>query len=145
MRKFEVVTGFENVKLPKRATKGSAGYDFYVLEEAIIPPHQAHIFSTGVKACMNPDEVLMLFVRSSLGIKKHLVLANGTGVVDFDYFNNSDNEGHIMIALHNTSNMPQQVDAGERVAQGIFQKYLITDDDDAEAERDGGIGSTGNV
>lgn len=145
MRKFEVVTGFENVKLPKRATKGSAGYDFCVLEGGVIPPHQSRIFTTGVKACMNEDEVLFLFIRSSLGIKKHLTLSNSTAVIDADFYNNPKNEGHILISLHNNSDVIQQIEAGERIAQGIFQKYLITDDDDVEAERNGGIGSTGTV
>lgn len=145
MRKFEVVSGYDYVKLPKRATKYSAGYDFCALEGDVIPPHQSQIFATGVKACMNKDEVLLLFVRSSLAIKKQLTLSNSVAVVDADYYNNPKNEGHILISLHNNSDFPRQIKAGERIAQGVFQKYLITDDDDAEAERDGGIGSTGTV
>ena len=75
MRKFEVVSGFDNVKLPERKTKKSAGYDICILESADIPPHGQHIFSTGIKAYMEDDEVLMIYPRSSLGIKKQLTLS----------------------------------------------------------------------
>ena len=82
MRKFEVVLGFENVKLPERKTKKSAGYDICVLESADIPPHGQHIFNTGLKVCMEDDEVLMIYPRSSLGIKKQLTLSNSVGIID---------------------------------------------------------------
>lgn len=82
MRKFEVVSGFENIKLPERKTKKSAGYDICVLESADIPPHGQYIFSTGLKACMEDDEVLMIYPRSSLGIKKQLTLSNSVGIID---------------------------------------------------------------
>ena len=95
MRKFEVVSGFNNVKLPERKTKKSAGYDICVLESADIPPHGQHIFNTGLKVCMEDDEVLMIYPRSSLGIKKQLTLSNSVGIIDADFYNNPENEGHI--------------------------------------------------
>lgn len=145
MRKFEVVSGFENIKLPERKTKKSAGYDICVLESVDIPPHGQHIFSTGLKACMEDDEVLMIYPRSSLGIKKQLTLSNSVGIIDADYYDNPENEGHIKIVLHNNGDNYAHIEAGERVAQGIFQKYCVTDDDNAEGMRSGGIGSTGNI
>ena len=94
---------------------------------------------------MNPDEVLMLYVRSSIGIKKGIVLSNGTGIIDCSYFSNPGNDGNIGLALFNTSDKEVVLEAGERIAQGIFMKYLITDDDDVlNAQRVGGFGSSGN-
>lgn len=146
MAKFEVVSVFEgmNVILPKRATKGSAGYDFYAIEDVILPPHMVAptILNTGVKAQLDEGQVLQLHIRSSLGIKHGLELANTTGIIDADYYNNPDNEGHIMIALLNRSNKGFKINKGDRVAQGIITHYFITEDDNTEEERQGGIGST---
>ena len=100
---------------------------------------------TGIKAYMQEDEYLQLANRSSNPLKHFLVLPNGVGVVDSDYYNNEENEGHIMIALLNFGNEPVTLEKGERVAQGIFSKYLITNDDDATGVRTGGIGSTGTM
>ena len=88
---------------------------------------------------MGSDDVLLMFVRSSVGIKRHLMLSNGTGVIDSDYHD------EIHVALTNYGSEPQEVKSGERVAQGVFVKYLLTDTDDTEEERKGGIGSTGAV
>jgi len=84
-------------------------------------------------------------IRSSMAIKRHLALVNSTGIIDSDYYNNEDNEGHIMIALLNYGKETVSLEKGERVAQGIFSKYLITNDDDATGIRTGGIGSTGTM
>ena len=100
---------------------------------------------TGVKAYMKPDEVLYIHIRSSLAVKRQLVLMNSVGVVDADYYNNPDNEGHIFIALWNRGKEAVTLKAGERLAQGVFMKYLLADGDTAGKgqDRQGGFGSTG--
>ncbi len=145
MRKFEIAKGYEdmNVILPKRGSKHSAGYDFFSLEEYTLHPKEVHLFQTGVKARMNKDEVLLLVVRSSIGIKKGLSLANQVGVIDSDYYGNEKNDGHILIALRNESENDVTITKEERIAQGIFVHYLVTDDDMTKETRIGGIGSTG--
>lgn len=145
MRRFEKVSAevFDgDVNIPKRATERSAGYDIESAEDVTIYPHEQAVIKTGLKARMLPDEVLMIFIRSSMAIKKGLSLVNGTGIIDSDYYNNFRNEGHILVCLQNNMNMPYHVRKGERVAQGIFLKYLVTDDDSADGKRSGGIGST---
>lgn len=144
MRRFEKVSYDDSGILPTRNDKASAGYDFYTPKDIIIYPHEGTKFATNIKATMEEDEVLMLYVRSSIGIKKGLTLANGTGVIDSSYYNNPDNEGNIMCVLYNNTNTMQVVKAGERVIQGVFMKYLVTDDDKPlNEERIGGIGSSG--
>lgn len=145
MRQFMICKGFEqnDIKLPERSTKFSAGYDFKSLEDFDIEPNQVHIFKTGVKAKMDEDDVLLIFIRSSLAIKKGLQLANNVAVIDADYFSNPDNDGHIMIALKNTSNESVSIKKGDKIAQGMFTKYEITIDDRSSNERTGGTGSTG--
>ncbi len=147
MRKFFICKGFEDkdVILPKRGTKLSAGYDLSSIEDVIIPPHTSKLISTGLKACMEDDEVLLIYPRSSLGKKKSLMLTNNVAVIDADYFSNKDNDGHIMINLYNFSSIDQKIEKGERFAQGIFTKYLVVDDDIASTTtRNGGYGSTGS-
>lgn len=141
MRLFDKVSYIPNGILPERKTKHSAGYDLAVVEGGVIPPHSTKIFNTGIKACMEDDEVLLIFVRSSIGIKRGITLANGTGVIDSDYYNNEDNEGHIMLALHNNTDEDVTIDNGEYVAQGVFVNYLCTGETVIK-ERKGGIGST---
>lgn len=145
MRKFHVARGFsaDDVILPCRSTKDSAGYDFRSLESYLLKPKESHVFPTGVKAEMEKDEVLYIFIRSSLGIKKGILLSNSVGVIDSDYFGNEKNDGHIMISLTNLSDEDVEIQKGDKIAQGVFMKYLITEDDDATKERKGGIGSTG--
>lgn len=141
MRLFERVSYIPNAILPARKTKQSAGYDFAVVEGGTIPPHSTKIFNTGIKAYMEDNEVLLIFVRSSTGIKRGITLANGTAVIDADYYNNEDNEGHIMLALCNNTGVPVAIESGENVAQGVFVKYLSTGETVLK-ERKGGIGST---
>lgn len=129
-------------QLPTRADAGSAGYDFYSKQDALIPAGETFTFITDVKAFMQPDEVLYIHVRSSIGIKKGLVLANTTGVIDSSYYENPSNDGNIMIALKNTESHPVLIMAGERIAQGVFHKFL-TAGDNPTGERTGGIGSSG--
>ena len=148
VRGFEVVKDEArktegNVMLPKRSTSGSAGYDFYIPYDVIIPPHGCSgIIPTDVKAYMQDGEVLLLYVRSSVGIKRGLVLANGTGVIDKDYYSNPDNDGNIGVALRNETDTEVSLKSGERIMQGVFVNYLVTDDDDIKEVRDGGFGST---
>lgn len=133
------------VMLPKRSTSESAGYDFYLPYDIVISPHGCTgIIPTDIKAYMQEGEVLMLYVRSSVGIKKGLVLANGTGVVDMDYYSNPDNDGNIGVALRNETDVPVILKRGERIMQGIFVKYLVADNGNTDNVRDGGFGSTGN-
>lgn len=141
-RGFEQVTGYDEAIIPVRGTSGSAGYDFCSYEEVTIEPNQTVMVKTGIKAYMLDDEVLQIYPRSSLGVKKHLRLANSVGIIDSDYYNNENNEGHIMIPLFNFGQELVVIAKGERVAQGIFSKYLITDTDQVSAKRSGGFGST---
>ena len=147
MRKFEVAKGFEDrgVVIPQRKTSKSAGYDIFALidEDVYLNPGQSVSLTTGLKACMEDDEVMLLFIRSSLGIKKGITLSNSCAVIDADYYNNSDNDGHFILNVINTSNEVQCIPARSRVAQAIFVKYLTVDNDNATGERIGGIGSTG--
>lgn len=145
IRGFEVVTAYENqgVQLPKRKTTESAGYDIECAEAVTIDPGEMKLVPTGLKAFMNYDEYLAIHIRSGMAVKRRLMLVNSTGIIDSDYYNNEDNEGHILIALVNMGTEPVSLDKGERVAQGIFSKYLITNDDNATGIRTGGIGSTG--
>lgn len=147
------IRGFESVSdsfkkhnvptiLPQRGTKTSAGYDFYTLEDVDIAPHDQYTIWTDVKAYMQVGEVLIIAVRSSIGINKNLMLANTIGVIDQDYYSNPKNDGNIGICLYNNSNDTVILNAGERIAQGIFLPFLEADNGNTDNERDGGMGST---
>lgn len=139
-----VVNAPSDTKLPVRKTRRSAAYDFFLPCDVVLEPHTtSKIIPTNVKAYMRTDEVLMLYVRSSVGIKRGVTLANGTGVIDSDYADNPDNDGNIGICLHNNSDTVVEFKKGECVMQGIFMKYMTTDDDEVTEERTGGFGSTG--
>lgn len=148
VRGFEIAKGFENsnINLPVRSTKNSAGYDVEAAEDCIIPAfkpgQKPTLVKTGIKAYMESDEVLILANRSSNPGKKGLILANSIGVVDSDYYENPDNDGHIMYAFFNFKAEDVEIKKGERIGQAIFQKYLVTDNDIAQGERTGGFGST---
>lgn len=147
-RGFEIAKGFEgeNINLPVRKTKLSAGYDIEAAEDTVIEPFKfgdnPTLVKTGLKAYMPDDEYLMLCNRSSNPKKKGLVLANSVGIIDADYYGNSDNDGHIMFAFYNFKTEPVTIKKGEAIGQGIFIKYQITDDDKADGVRAGGFGST---
>lgn len=147
VRGFEKITEFKEVEftMPERKTAKSAGYDFCLPQDVTLEPHKITLVPTGVKAYMQDDEFLGMHVRSSIAVKKGLALVNNVGIIDADYYNNEDNEGHIMLALLNTTEAPIVLGKGERVAQGIFYKYLTADGENAEqkAVRGGGFGSTG--
>lgn len=148
IRGFEVAKGFENegIVIPVRKTKYSAGYDIAAAEDCIIPSfkkgNKPTLIKTGLKAYMQDDEVLILANRSSNPGKKGLILANSIGVVDKDYYGNIDNDGHIMFAFYNIKEEDVEIKKGDIIGQAIFQKYLVTDDDNAEGDRIGGFGST---
>ena len=147
-RGFEIARGFENanINLPIRSTKNSAGYDIEAAEDCVIPAFKLGqkpvLVKTGLKAYMQSDEVLILANRSSNPGKKGLILSNSIGVVDSDYYGNPDNDGHIMFAFFNFKDEDVGIKKGDRIGQGMFQKYLVTDNDVAEGERTGGFGST---
>lgn len=142
-RGFEKVSGYEYVNFPKRKTKQSAGYDIESAVNVVINPGETKLIPTGIKVYMDENEWLGIYIRSSIAVKYGIVLANSVAVIDSDYYNNPDNEGHIMIALMNTSEMPYTVKKGDRIAQGIFHQYYKIDNDSADDDRIGGIGSTG--
>ena len=129
------------IKLPTRASEHSAGYDFYSPIDVIIEPNESVLIFTDVKAHMYYDNVLMLFVRSSMG-KYPVVIANGTGIIDSDYYGNPDNDGNIGFRLLNLGNTPYEIKVGDRIGQGVFVKYGITKDDSVTTTRQGGFGST---
>lgn len=135
---------YKNIKLPKRATTGSAGYDFYTPIDIELKPGETIKIPTGIRCLMDENWVLQIYPRSGLGFKYRLQLDNTVGIIDSDY-SNSDNEGHIFIKITNDSNEGKKVkvDAGSGFAQGIFLPYGITVDDDTDGIRNGGFGSTG--
>lgn len=141
-RGFERITG-SKANIPERKTAKSAGYDLEAIEETTLYPGEVTLIPTGLKAFMQDDEVLLLHIRSSCAIKRKLFLANSVGVIDADYYDNEDNEGHIMVPVFNANVVPQTVKKGERIAQAIFTKYLTADNDKTTATRKGGMGSTG--
>ena len=160
-RGFEIVSNFKkkDINLPVRKTNASAGYDFEAAESLIVPSIwkvlaekvfigeatglKATLIPTGIKSYMLDDEYLQLSIRSGTALKTGLILANGVGIVDSDYYNNPDNEGHIMFPVHNLGFKDKLIKKGERIGQGLFLKYLKVDDDDiSDGTRTGGFGST---
>lgn len=171
-RGFEIITDYiGKVNLPARATFGAAGYDFEAAEDVVIPSVwkqgiasalkavlkketlaateelqkevKPTLVPTGIKSYMGKDEYLQLTNRSSNPLKNYLWLANGVGVIDSDYYNNPDNEGHIMFQFLNFGLMDKKINKGDRIGQGIFLPFLKADQDKATAERVGGFGSSG--
>ena len=146
IRGFEKIAKYAEVDfpLPERKTELSAGYDFCLPEEVTLEPGKLQLVPTGVKAYMQAGEWLGMHIRSSMAVKKHLMLVNNVGIIDADYYNNEDNEGHIMLALLNMGQEKVVLPKGERVAQGVFYTYLTADGDEkvTKAVRGGGFGST---
>lgn len=185
MPKFEKVSKYADIDLPMpvRATANSAGYDFTVAEDIVVPPlgflmdkirdkafelerHDDYygfvkpftleeaadfnkqlkakptLVSTGMKCALEPGQYLELSARSSLPLKHWLVVANGVGIIDADYYNNPDNEGEIFFQLINLSPFAIYLKRGDKIGQGIIKTYGVTDDDAATGERTGGFGST---
>lgn len=139
----EIAASYEDIPLPKRATSGSAGYDFYAPETFVAEPGQTIKIPTGIRVKMDEEWVLKCYPRSGLGFKYRLQLNNTVGIIDSDYYY-SDNEGHIFAKLTNDTNEGKTVELkkGTGFMQGIFVEYGITVDDDATEKRNGGLGST---
>lgn len=168
IRGFEVAKGFEDkgINLPERQTANSAGYDFEASEDVVIEPLWKNLWNlfrkytygqdtnekilkptlvpTGVKSYMLDNEALDLYNRSSNPLKRFLLLGNGVGLIDSDYYNNPDNDGHIMFQFINFGFFPQTIKKGERIGQGVFRQFLKADGDKATGTRTGGHGSTKN-
>ena len=156
MRKFEKISFeqykkdikddkelYESYSLPKRNTRNSAGYAFFALFDYTLKPKEIMKIPTGIKVSMESDDVLFLIDRSSMGFKYNVRMCNQVGVIDQDYYNNSSNEGHMWIRIQNEGDKDYVVKKGEAMIQGIFMKYLKTDDDiESNQERNGGFGST---
>lgn len=186
MAKFEAISTCSDVKLPERKTAESAGYDFFVQEDTLIPPYtilmdelsdyigqqgaksgtsffdslneprtineiaaftkatgiKPTLVPTGVKANLDLGTYLELSVRSSCPLKYWLIMANSVGIIDADYYNNPDNEGHIYFQMINLSPVPIILKKGDAIGQGIIKTYIKTEDDNSTASRLGGFGST---
>lgn len=134
---------YEKIMLPRRATRGSAGYDFFAPFSFKLSPGETIKIPTGIRVKIDEDWVLKLYPRSGLGFKYRLQMNNTVGIIDSDYYN-SDNEGHIFIKITNDTNEGKTVEVAEGTgfAQGIFIEYGITVDDEADGVRNGGLGST---
>lgn len=136
---------YHSYNLPKRATIYSGGYDFESLFDFILKPGHNIKIPTGIKVYMEKDEILLLVVRSSIGFKYNVRLCNQVGVVESDYVDNETNEGHIWLKIYNEGNKVFSIKKGDKIVQGIFVKFLKTDDDISKAKRKGGIGSSNSV
>lgn len=156
MRKFEKISFYQFKKdvednkilydeynLPKRSTKYSAGYDFESIIDFTLKPGEIKKIPLGIKIAMNPDEMLMLVNRSSIGFKYNVRLTNQIGIFESDYYNNKYNEGHAWLSLQNQGQKDFVIKKGDKICQGIFTKFLTVDQEDEINEiRQGGIGST---
>lgn len=153
MRKFEKISkseflkdvpdaNYDDIILPKRSTLNSAGYDFYSVISFTLSPGERRVIPTGIKVSMNSNEFLSIYIRSSLGFKWNIRMCNQVGIIDADYYNNSENEGHIFVCLMNEGDKVLEIKKGDRIVQGIFMPFLINDDDKTTDIRMGGIGST---
>ena len=157
MRKFEIIsinqfnkdfkdtdTKYDDIIIPKRSTKFSAGYDFYMPYDLTVKKNEVVLIPTGIKVMLNSDEFLGIYIRSSLGFKYNLRICNQVGIIDSDYYNNSSNEGHIFVKLKNEGDNDIILKKHDRYVQGIIQKYYIVDNEnEIEDIRVGGIGSSG--
>lgn len=137
---------YDGIQLPERGTENSAGYDIRTPVGFMLDPNERKVIPTGIKVVFAPDEMdtwhLQMYVRSSVGIKKGVVLTNGTGIIDPDY-QFSDNDGDMLLALWNTTDKVVVFNCGERICQCVFAIHGRTSDDDAAGKRTGGVGSTG--
>ena len=147
MVKFEKVKRIEeDIKLPERSTLSSAGYDFFAINDITIPAHTTQIVMTGIKCELMPNMALILANRSSNPIKKGLLLINGIGVIDADYYGNEDNDGEIGFAFYNMKDTNVEIKKGDKLGQGLIVNFIKTEDDYTsctKATRAGGFGSTG--
>lgn len=121
---------YKSIRMPQRDSKHAAGYDFFLLDDLELEPGEIKQIPTGIKGTYGGDEVLLLIDRSSTGFKHNVRLCNQVGVIDADYYNNPDNEGHIWYKIQNEGEKKVVFRRGEAVIQGVFMRYLLTDDDD---------------
>ena len=133
----------DEIEMPTRSSSNSAGYDFHAPYAIDLYPHEEHKFATGLKCKIKDGWFLSIYPRSSLGFKYYTRLANTVGIIDSDYYNNKNNEGHIFVKIRNEGNTMLSINTGDKICQGIFVQYGITEDDDADGERTGGLGSSG--
>lgn len=144
MRRFEKVSYNDTGIIPTRADDRSAGYDIYSPITFSIKPNEIVKIETNIKCQLEDYDVLMIYPRSSIGIKNNIMLANTTGVIDSSYYNNESNEGNIIIALYNYGDKIQHFDVGDRIAQAVIYPFLTVDNDIIIGDRRiGGIGSSG--
>jgi len=146
-RGFEIVSkefrkNLTDIKLPQRATEHSIAYDFYSPIYTTIQPKQSVMIWTDVKSYFQPNEALLINVRSSMG-KQPVIIANIQGWIDHDYYSNEDNDGNIGFNLYNLGNTPYIIEQGDKIGQGMFINYLIADNGNTDTKRTGGFGSTG--
>lgn len=141
-KNFDAV--YEDIKIPCRGTKKSAGYDFFSPISFVLKPGESIVVPIGVKVYLMEDEWLGIYSRSGLGFKHNIRLRNQVGIIDADYYNNEGNEGHMAVALKNEGEKNWAVEKGTKIAQSLFLKYFLADDDVVvNKKRTGGIGSTG--
>lgn len=134
---------YNGIKIPKRSTKHSAGHDISIPFSMTIAPNDTLKIPTGIRCKMEEDYAMLVLPRSSLGIKKGMVILNTVPLIDSDYYY-ADNEGHIFICIKNTSKEELKLNAGDNIVQAVFVMYGVADEEEIKAERTGGIGSTGN-
>ena len=141
--KFKRVSKSPDAIIPTRATADSAGYDFYANKDVEILPFTTLLIPTGIKALLPERKYLQMCLRSSVAIKRTLIMPNSPAIIDRDYYDNPDNEGEIFIPVLNLSAMPVKIDKGQRIAQGIILEYFCVNNDNVTTSRTGGLGSTG--
>ncbi len=141
--KYRIIFSYAEIEVPKRATSHSAGYDVFSTKEINLFPGEDTTMPLGWKVYMLEDEKLSFYPRSGLGFKYYLRLANTTGIIDSDYYNNNGNEGHCWLKIRNEGDKEIEIKKGMAIVQCVFEKYLITDDDNFNGNiRLGGLGST---
>jgi dUTP pyrophosphatase len=141
---IDTMCGYEQIKLPQRATKSSAGYDIYSVKSFELKPRQSILLPTGIKVQVDSDKAFFIIPRSGQGFKYKVQLYNTIGLIDADYYNNEKNEGHIWVKLYNDSPDGEtlKVEQGDSICQGVILKYYTIDNDCADGVRKGGFGST---
>lgn len=140
----ENIETYNDYQLPIRTTKYSAGYDFRAINGFTLKPGEIIKIPTGLKVVMEVDEMLMLLVRSSMGFKYNIRMCNQVGIIESDYYNNKENEGHMWVAIQNEGSQDYIIEPGDRYCQAIFTKFLtVNNETEIENTREGGLGSTG--
>lgn len=134
---------YDSIQLPTRSTSRSAAYDLRSVGTFTIKPNEVVKIPTGLKVYMPDNEAFFIFIRSGMSLKHRVTIANNVGIIDADYFNNPNNEGHFWVVLKNEGDLDINISNGDRIAQGIFIEYKTIDNDTAEGTRGGGFGSTG--